>query len=142
MLTSTFAHADLTHFGVNMFVLHSFASPVCIARHARDPRPMPLYLSSWLEWQVIHALGASAFLTFYLSAGLASSALHLVYTRYILPRLESNSFRTRSTGYDLPSLGASGSVMGTMGINRSTLPHTMRFSGTFLTSGFQCSLRR
>ncbi|KAJ3333119.1 hypothetical protein HDU76_011339 [Blyttiomyces sp. JEL0837] len=63
ILSSTFSHNTLIHFGLNMFVFWNFG-PIAIS-----------------------IIGAPQFLLFYLGAGIASSAAHLVYSRYIQPAL-------------------------------------------------------
>ncbi|KAI8804021.1 hypothetical protein BJ742DRAFT_826870 [Cladochytrium replicatum] len=83
LITSAFSHADFSHFIINMLVFTSFGPPVAAM------------------------LGGNAFVLFYIGAGVASSAAHLMYTRYILPRLK----RLRFYG-DGGSRGASGAVTG------------------------------
>ncbi|KAI9003893.1 hypothetical protein DFJ74DRAFT_713412 [Hyaloraphidium curvatum] len=57
LLTSTFSHNEMWHFGINMFVLHSFGSTV------------------------IQTIGSRLFLQLYLLSGVASSCAGLVYYR-------------------------------------------------------------
>ncbi len=88
LLTANFAHQDLLHFGLNMFVLHSFAETVAVT------------------------LGAARFAAFYAASGVFTTAFHLAYTRFVAPEVSPYS---RGRFYDVPSLGASGCVMATMG---------------------------
>ncbi|KAJ3406794.1 hypothetical protein HDV05_005829 [Chytridiales sp. JEL 0842] len=85
MVTCAFSHNTLPHFALNMFVLHSFGQAA------------------------IYILGAPEFLLFYLAAGAASSAAHLIYSRFIEPEI-----RKRPTWFPkhiyTQSHGASGAI--------------------------------
>ncbi|KAG1439135.1 hypothetical protein G6F56_012395 [Rhizopus delemar] len=64
LLTSTFSHQDLSHFGINMFVLYS------------------------MGLGVLEAIGTSRFLLLYTGAGLFASLTTLAYKRYRLWELQ------------------------------------------------------
>lgn len=87
LLTSTFSHQDLSHFGINMFVLYS------------------------MGLGVLEAIGTSRFLLLYTGAGLFASLTTLAYKRYLVPLLEENKYG-RYQERKVSSLGASGSIMG------------------------------
>ena len=84
LLTCAFSQMDLSHFAVNMLVLHSFGGAAA------------------------QVLGARRFLGLYAAAGLASAAAHLAFVR-----ATATTRRGVTVVSDVPSHGASGSVMAT-----------------------------
>ncbi|XP_018013637.1 presenilins-associated rhomboid-like protein, mitochondrial [Hyalella azteca] len=84
MILSTFSHYNLFHLGANMYVLHSFSTPIC------------------------SKLGMEQFLGLYLCSGVLSSLAGAAFKVLI-----------RSS---VPSIGASGAIMGMLGYFCSKYP--------------------
>ncbi|KAI9331839.1 hypothetical protein BDR26DRAFT_869785 [Obelidium mucronatum] len=118
-ISCAFSHSMLLHFGLNMFVLHSFGRIV------------------------MGILGPNRFLMFYLTAGAFSSTVHLIYTRYIQPATKGHRqlappppvqtsifFPQQNRPYmppvpsfnDTSSHGASGSISGFLLLYALTFP--------------------
>ncbi|KAJ3072528.1 hypothetical protein HDU98_003414 [Podochytrium sp. JEL0797] len=88
-LTCAFSHNTLIHFALNMFVLHSFGNVA------------------------MQILGPSRFVVFYLAAAAFSSTIHLLYTRFIEPKVKPlpKGYIYGPSGFlDNSSHGASGAV--------------------------------
>ncbi|KAJ3230717.1 hypothetical protein HDU81_004287 [Chytriomyces hyalinus] len=100
-LTSMFSHNTVLHFGLNMLVFHSFANTV------------------------MHIIGTSRFIVFYLAAGAMSSVAHLMYSRYIEPAMKKNQYSLFSPTFkDTSSHGASGAISASLMLFALTYPFT------------------
>ncbi|EGD79788.1 hypothetical protein PTSG_10773 [Salpingoeca rosetta] len=85
MVTSSFSHASMSHFLINMFVFFSFGMPVAAV------------------------MGQLPFLRLYLAAAVSTALAHIGYYTILLPRLHPHANLT-----DPGSIGASGCVMAVM----------------------------
>ncbi|KAI8621131.1 hypothetical protein BC830DRAFT_1095960 [Chytriomyces sp. MP71] len=87
-ITCAFSHNTLIHIGLNMFAFYNFADAT------------------------MAILGPSRFLVFFLAAGAVSSAAHLMYTRFVEPRVKTlNASHMYGRNFvDRSSHGASGAV--------------------------------
>ncbi|KAI8851850.1 hypothetical protein BC829DRAFT_431025 [Chytridium lagenaria] len=87
MFTSCFSHNTLLHFGLNMFVLHSFG-----------PAAMSI-------------IGPRNFILFYLAAGASASIAHMLYAQVIRPRIDrANGIPGWRSHNPARSHGSSGSI--------------------------------
>jgi membrane associated rhomboid family serine protease len=111
MLTSSFAHKDILHLGVNMFTLWQLGRPMVMRFGAKA------LAGTW----IVSALGCSALHLYWPS--LMDEAVRCGYLSRPIAPFE-----------DRPALGASGSICGLLGFltcvaPRSMLPQTALWAG-------------
>ena len=115
LVTSAFSHFSLLHFGLNMWVLHNFASPLLLdvktteylRRYKQRMRDHPDRFQ-WLRLRV-HGLLPSEFVQMYAGGAVLSSVASVAFHR-----LTSRAF--------VQSLGASGAVFGVVALFCLTFP--------------------
>ena len=114
MLTSTFSHYNAIHLLCNMYVLHSFSSTL------------------------VNVMGKEQFVGFYLSAGVISSFFSSVIKvctcfKRGLSYKKHRSMSQVARGASGYSLGASGAILGLIGVFGSVYPDMQMQVGPFLS---------